>query len=428
MNQRTLVPLAEVTCESVRWLWPGRIPLGGITLLDGDPGDGKSTVMYDLAARVTTGRPMPFEETSLGQAGVVLLQAEDSVATTVRPCIEAAGGDPSRILVYNRKLFADQPLSLPDDKDVITKAIEEVEAKLVVIDPLAAFLAGSSNSEATIRKALSELAVIAERSKVAIVIVRHLTKGRSGNTKYRGSGSIGIIGAARSALIVADDPNSSDPHQHVLALNKSNLSDARSLIYRTSKQSDATVVRWLGESPHGVRQLSESAANHFEHSQLEEACYVLYTILAENAEPVPAKEVQDRAKAALVSPRTLMRAKKKLGVTSRRTEVEAQSKTVEDDVTSPEKKGDTEEKSVIRWVWELPKDRSALAPYKERSTRETTRVSVERLNIALPEAPEEMNNIEFESDHESYHWNLETLHEDSGCESCETVGIRQWDE
>jgi RecA-family ATPase len=389
MSKRELVPLESVNPASVNWLWTGRIPLGGITLLDGDPGDGKSTVMYDLAARVTAGRPMPLEETSSDAAGVVLLQAEDSVATTVRPCIEAAGGDLGRIFVYNRKLFADQPLSLPNDSKLIATAIEAVEAKLVVIDPLAAFLAGSSNSESTIRKALSGLAVIAETNQVAVVIVRHLTKGRSANTKYRGSGSIGIIGAARSALMVADDPTSNDPHQHVLALNKSNLSDASSLIYRTYKQGDATRVRWLGESPHGVRQLSESAANQFEHSQLEEACYVLYTILSEVDDAVPAKEVQQRAKEALVSQRTLMRAKKKMGVTSRR----------------------VAEEDSVRWVWELPEDRSALVPYKERSSE--------------PEPPEEHPESEPTSTDD---WNSDVLDEEFEFETCETSGGRPWDD
>lgn len=405
MSDRILVSLDSVPPASVKWLWRGRIPLGGITLLDGDPGDGKSSVMYDLAARVTAGRPMPFEEeTSLEAAGVVLLQAEDSVSTTVHPCIVAAGGDPSEVRVYDRSNFAGQPLSLPNDSPIIKAAIDDVNARLVVIDPLAAFLAGSSNSESTVRKALSELAVIAERSKVAIVIVRHLTKGRSGNTKYRGSGSIGIIGAARSALIVADDPSSSDPHQHVLVLNKSNLSDACSMIYRTYKQGDTTRVRWLGESPHGVRQLSESAANQFEHSQLEEACYVLTTILSETVEPVSAKDVQKKAEKALVSQRTLMRAKKKLGVTSRR----------------------VVEKDAVQWLWELPKDRSSMAPYLERSTRDTIRQS---LGNMTPEAhsPEE-HDVEPPNNPGTVHLETDVLEKEVEFETCETHGGRPWDE
>lgn len=402
MSARELVPLDSVPSSPVQWLWRGRIPLGGITLLDGDPGDGKSTVMYDLAARVTAGRPMPHEETSFEPAGVVLLQAEDSVATTIRPFIEAAEGDLSKVLVYDRTVFANRPFLLPHDTEIIVEAIQAVEAKLVVIDPFAAFLAGSSNSESTIRKALSGLSVIAETHDVAIVIVRHLTKGRSGNTKYRGSGSIGIIGAARSALMVADDPNSNDPHQHVLALNKSNLSDASSLVYRTCKQGQTTVVRWMGESSHGVRQLSESAANHFEHSQLEEACYVLYTILADTEEPVAAKEVQQRAKEALVSQRTLMRAKKKMGVTSRR----------------------VAEDENVRWVWELPKNRSTLASYEERSVQEEISVSLERVE----DDPPELCYAEGESISEpAFKYGVvATNDEDETQEMCDADESRQW--
>jgi hypothetical protein len=354
MNERELISISDVKPEAVQWCWNDRIPLGGITLLDGDPGDGKSTILYDLSARVTTGRPMPFSDDFVGPAGVVLLQAEDLLGATVRPNLEAAGADLSRIAVFDRRRFSKNSFDLLKDISIIEKAIESTGAKLVIIDPLPAFL-GNPNSEASVRKALSELAILAEAKNLAIVIVRHLTKGRSSQSKYRGSGSIGIIASARSALFVGHDPSSDDPHQHVLALNKSNLADAEPLSYRTVKQGDAITVEWLGKSSHTVDVLSESGADNFRHSQLDEACYVLYTILADHEGPMPATEVKKQAGEALVSPRTLKRAKTKLGVMSRRVSA-----------IRTEENG----KPTIHWVWELPNNDALLRPFLERSMRE----------------------------------------------------------
>lgn len=388
MSDRKLIFMNDVDSEAIRWLWTDRIPLGGITLLDGDPGKGKSVLLYELAARVTTGRSMPFSDDVVGPAGVVLLQAEDLLGATVRPNLEAAGADLSRIAVFDRRRFTEEPFVLSNDIPVIENAIDSIGAKLVVIDPLPAFLS-NPNSEAIVRNALSKLAVLAEERSLAVVIVRHLTKGKSSNTKYRGGGSIGIIGAARSALFVGDDPSSDDPHQHVLALNKSNLADAVSLTYRTIKRNDAITVEWLGESQHTVDFLSESSADRFGYSQLEEACYVLFTILSENGQPMPAKEVQEKAKAALVSPRTLKRAKKKLGVTSRRAVVES----------------DKSDETVILWVWELPKATGHLQPYRDRALKEGYRdlpENTEEVTQLTPEITEaadslpELNDISWE--------------------------------
>jgi len=371
MNERELISMSDVKPEAVQWCWHDRIPLGGITLLDGDPGDGKSTILYDLSARVTTGRPMPFSDDFVGPAGVVLLQAEDLLGATVRPNLEAAGADLSRIAVFDRRRFSKNSFDLLKDISIIEKAIESTGAKLVVIDPLPAFL-GNPNSEASVRKALSELAILAEAKKLAIVIVRHLTKGRSSQSKYRGSGSIGIIASARSALFVGHDPSSDDPHQHVLALNKSNLADAEPLSYRTVKQGDTITVEWLGKSTHTVDVLSESGADGFGYSQLDEACYVLFTILSEHGEPIPAKEVQEKAKAALVSLRTLKRAKKKLRVTSRRAVVQS---TMSDE-------------PVAHWVWELPKANELLQPYQDRATKEGIHNSIDNIEEVTPPVSE----------------------------------------
>jgi hypothetical protein len=136
--------LSEVEPSTVEWLWPGYIPRGKVTLVVGDPALGKSTLTSDLAARVTTGAPMPGGGAD-GPAGVVLLNAEDGDADTIRPRFDAAGGDPRRVLLIPHLQLdggAERPLSLPEDVDCLREAVRECEAQLVVMDPLVVFLSG----------------------------------------------------------------------------------------------------------------------------------------------------------------------------------------------------------------------------------------------------------------------------------------------
>jgi RecA-family ATPase len=206
-DERRLVPLTEIPEEPIQWVWQDRIPLGAVTIIDGDPGESKSHLTYDLAARVTVGKPMPLCKGKSKKGGVVLIQAEDGMSAVVKPTIQAAGGDISKIRVYDRERFMEHALVLPDDMELIKTAVKEVKARLVVVDPLTHFIGGNPNSDVSVRKALGPLAALAEKENFAAVVVRHHNKGGSGNPLYRGSGSIGIIGLARSAYWVASDPS-----------------------------------------------------------------------------------------------------------------------------------------------------------------------------------------------------------------------------
>src|SRR5882672_8750419 len=149
---RTLVvgSLADVQPEEVRWLWPRRIPLGKVTVLDGDPGNGKSLVSLDLAARVSTGKPMPGEMVSAGgPAAVVILSAEDGLADTIRPRLDALGADASMVhAVVGVKVDAsgEQGVTFPVDLDALQATVTRLNAKLVVIDPFMAFIGDSVNT------------------------------------------------------------------------------------------------------------------------------------------------------------------------------------------------------------------------------------------------------------------------------------------
>ena len=246
------VLLSEVRPERVRWLWEGRIALGKLNLVDGDPGTGKSAATTDLAARVSVGKPWP-DGAECNAGGVVILSAEDGLADTIRPRFDAAGGDPSKAVALSTVPDAEgneRQLALPDDLGIIEAAIERVGALLVVIDPLMAFTPGEVNShrDQDVRRMLAPVARMAERTGAAVVVVRHLNKGTGGNALYRGGGSIGIVGAARSGLLIAKHPE--DDGRRVLASVKSNLAaPAPSLVFSlSSTDSGAVRVDWKGES------------------------------------------------------------------------------------------------------------------------------------------------------------------------------------
>ncbi len=181
-----------------------------------------------------------------------------------------------------------------------------------MIDPFTAFLGGNANSDQSVRKTMGALTAFASRAGLAVVLVRHNRKAGSGNPAYRGAGSIGIIAAARSALAVAPDPTTSDPHMHVLVQTKTNLATAASLSYRTVKSGDRITVEWLGESRCTARDLA-GAEDRSAHA---EAMWVLYSLLSDG--PVQASDVYSRATAAGVAKRTLERAKVALQVRTRK--------------------------------------------------------------------------------------------------------------
>jgi hypothetical protein len=303
-----LIALSRVAPERIEWLWAGRIPRGKIGVLDGDPSLGKSTITLDLAARVSTGRPMPDGTPGL-TGGVVLLSAEDGLADTIQPRLAAAGADLSRIVALTA-IGDDRLPELPEDVKAIEEAIEGAKAVLCVVDPLMAYLSGDVNAhrDQHVRRALAPLARMAERTRAAVLVVRHLNKGATNlNPLHRGGGSIGIIGAARAGLLAARDPD--DPERRVLALTKSNLGKAMpALGYRVvTAQNGAAAIEWLGASAHSAESLLVVPQDEEQRSALDHAKAVLEEILGTKA--VSVTEVMRQARAAGVSERTMERAK-----------------------------------------------------------------------------------------------------------------------
>jgi len=309
----------------LRWLWKDRIPAGKITVLDGDPGLGKSTLLCELAARVSRGDRLPSDDSELAAPrGVLLFSAEDDVHDTIRPRIDAAGGDPQRIVFFVAVPDGSEtgrPFALPRDLPILDAVIARVDAALVIFDPLVAFLpAGVSASiDQHVRHALGALKASAERSGAAIVVVRHLNKSATTNPLYRGLGSVGIIGAARSGLLLAADPD--DPDRRILALAKGNLArPPASLAFRLEDVPGATVARvvWDGESPWTATQLLHdqvrSLADSGESlSAVGAARAWLRETLA--AGPRLAQELRQEAAACGIGEKALYAARKAEGVT-----------------------------------------------------------------------------------------------------------------
>src|ERR1043166_3285913 len=182
--------LADVRPERVTWLAPARVPFGKPTVLEGPPGLGKSSFTLDLAARLSRGEGLPGDP-PLERAATVLLTAEDGLGDTVRPRLEAAGADCSLVHAIEAFVRPDGELAdlvLPDVETMlmIEQQIEEVGARLVIIDVLAAYLSNTIDSykDQHIRGVLRPLAALAERTNTALVVVRHLRKAGGGRAIY----------------------------------------------------------------------------------------------------------------------------------------------------------------------------------------------------------------------------------------------------
>ena len=255
LRRPKLIRLADVSPEAVDWLWPGRIALGKLTLLSGDPGLGKSFLTIDLAARVTTGKAWPDRPGELNAIGsVVMLSAEDDLADTIRPRLDAAGADVSRVwcLQAVRYRLEDDPeelergFCLTTDCEVLDVVLRQVgDCRLLVVDPIGSYLAGiDSHRNAEVRSVLQPLSDLASRYDVAVVAVSHLNKSCSGPAVYRSMGSLAFTAAARAVWAVSKDPDC-QARRLVLPVKNNLGADESGLAYRIA--GEPPTVDWESE-------------------------------------------------------------------------------------------------------------------------------------------------------------------------------------
>ena len=327
---RTVLPagvktLVDVQPERVQSLWAGRLHRGKITALDGDPGVGKSTLAIDMAARVSTASPWP-DRSHCPLGDVVILSAEDGLADTIRPRLDAAGGDPARVHVIQ-----DVPVTDADgeviswrpphlgDIDRIERVLEATGALLLIVDVLMAYLPSGvdSHRDQDVRGVLHRLSALAERTGCCVLLLRHLNKAPGGNPLYRGGGSIGIVGAARVGLLAARDPD--DESTVVLAPTKANLTVMPpALAYRLIEAGNGTArVDWLGAVDRSASDLlrSHDQGDGADHDELGG---LLQQLLADNGGTVAAKTGLEYLKGSGFSQSAIERARKRTGVYARK--------------------------------------------------------------------------------------------------------------
>ncbi len=312
------VCIADVQSHPVEWLWRGWIPRGKVTLVEGDPGLGKSLLTLYLAARITKGLPMP-DGSYCERGSVVIVNAEDGLEDTVKPRLEVAGADIQRCHWLNFSLEdGQQTLIIPGQMDALKKKIDESKPVLVIIDPLVAYLEQRINSwnDQHIRRAMAALSSqIAEPTGVAIVLIRHPNKKEDVKNKmYRGGGSIGIIAAARSALLVTPDPR--NPGLRVLSTIKTNLSTPPTpLLFGVERvdyedaEEGMPQIAWHGEQSQAA---GRAATVHEKPSALEDAKAFLRESLEHGAQEVT--QLFSDAHTSKISLSTLRRAKTALQV------------------------------------------------------------------------------------------------------------------
>lgn len=318
------VCFADIEPKPINWLWPDKIARGKLTLISGDPGLGKSLITVALASAVSTGARWPVGGGNAPLGSVLMLSDEDSKADTIRPRLDAAGADCTKVhgMQMIQEITEDgetlnRGFSLSTDIDRLATRVDEIgDVVLIEIDPISAYLGGiDSHKNADVRALLSPLSELAERFNVAVVVITHLNKG-SGLAMYRSVGSIAFTAAARTAWAVTKDKD--DPARRLMLPVKNNLgNDHSGMAYQVkTAANDAPVVMW---EPNPVEiDINEalSTVSDDEHWAKSEAEDWLLGEL--NGTPLPANDVKRRAAEAGFSWRTVERAKAACRVRSKK--------------------------------------------------------------------------------------------------------------
>lgn len=321
-GRSVLVTLSTVQPERLEWLWQGRLPAGKLVTLDGDPSLGKSTLGVTFAAHVSTGKPWPDGEHCIA-GDVVILSAEDGLADTIRPRLDAAGGDPERVhaLTAVREVNASGSITTrpPTLADVtaIREVVEQTGARLLIVDVLMAYLPGKvdAHRDQDVRGVLHRIAELADATGCTMLLLRHLNKSSGGSPMYRGGGSIGIVGAARAGFLVALDPEDETETVRVLACVKSNLAAMpNSLSYRlvSAPGRDVAHIEWIGASTHRAADLLRTDTD--EQGERDDAAAFIHDFLTEAGGSALARDVQDAGRKRGYSKTTMHRAAQKLRV------------------------------------------------------------------------------------------------------------------
>jgi hypothetical protein len=328
--QPNLAQLSTVTTREVEWLWPGRVPLGAITMLSGDPGVSKSFLTLDIAARVSNGEEWP--DGGANEPGsAIVMSAEDDWGTTVCSRLRWLDAKPDRIRGMNS-----WPFELGRDLPKLAENVEALgDCRLVVIDPVTAFLGNTSeNANTQVRTLLAPLAELAATRRLAVVLTSHLRK-KGGPALYQTLGCQSFVALARATWNVKYDPQDTD--RRILFSPKRNLGpNPGGLAFRivSMGQDKGAFIDWeddVVDVPNDGTEPELLSANRPAIRQQIAVEWLRWFLAAEEK---PAQEVKLAGAGYGFSEGTLRRARCELGV-----------KTVK---SGGKKHG--------CWLWRLPKE------------------------------------------------------------------------
>ena len=309
-----LINMEQVEVEKIDWLLYPFIPFGKVTIVQGDPGEGKTTMVLQIIAKLTKGEavlPSGSDEPALEAktvdlepVNVIYQTAEDGLGDTIKPRLLSAGADCSRVMVIDDN---DQALTMMDAR--LEEAIIKTNARLVVLDPIQGFLGTAVDMHRAneIRPLMKRVAVLAEKYHCAIILIGHMNKNSNGKSSYRGLGSIDFQAAARSVLIVGRIKD--EPEIRVVCHVKCSLApEGKSIAFRLDKD---TGFEWIGEYDISADDLL-SGDNRGQ--KIHEAKEFLKEILVSGS--VAQTKVAEEAESRGIKKKTLWNAKKELEIES----------------------------------------------------------------------------------------------------------------
>ncbi len=309
-----LINMEQVEIEKIGWLLYPFIPFGKVTIVQGDPGEGKTTMVLQIIAKLTKGEavlPSGSDEPALEEktmdlepVNVIYQTAEDGLGDTIKPRLLSAGADCSRVMVIDD---GDQALTMMDAR--LEEAIIQTKARLVVLDPIQGFLGADVDMHRAneIRPLMKRVALLAEKYHCAIILIGHMNKNSNGKSSYRGLGSIDFQAAARSVLIVGRIKD--EPEIRVVCHVKSSLApEGKSIAFRLDKD---TGFEWIGEYDISADDLL-SGDNRGQ--KIHVAKEFLQEVLASGS--VAQTKVAEEAESRGIKKKTLWNAKKELEIDS----------------------------------------------------------------------------------------------------------------
>ncbi|KLU68590.1 MAG: hypothetical protein RHS_5586 [Robinsoniella sp. RHS] len=303
--------METVEVEQIDWLLYPFIPYGKVTIIQGDPGEGKTTMVLQITAKLTKGEMVlpdsenyTEDESDREAVSVIYQTAEDGLGDTIKPRLLEAGADCPRVLVIDD---GEQPLTMLDER--LEEAIVETNARLIVLDPIQGFLGAEVDMHRAneIRPLMKRVSVLAEKYHCAIILIGHMNKNSSSKSSYRGLGSIDFQAAARSVLVVGRVKD--EPEIRVVCHVKSSLApEGKSIAFRLDKDNG---FEWIGEYDIEADDLLNGDNRG---QKTREAKAFLQEILANGQ--VMQTEIAEEADSRGIKRKTLFNAKASLNVQS----------------------------------------------------------------------------------------------------------------